>query len=167
MDTSALKAAAIETLYLIAQGTDELDIKLLEGLFLPSRPVTVDVSGHLGYPPQEVLPAQLAQLLIKSISGFTATHHVITNPVVTLEPAGDKARVVAYKTAYHCIQTEDGIKSATARGKWDIELEQLDGGWKVTKFTVLRTVPLLEEELALWDVAKSRAADGQGREAKN
>lgn len=167
MDTAALKAAAMETLYLIAQATDELDIKLLEGLFIPSRPVTVDVSGHLGYPPQDVLPSQLAQLLIKSISGFTATHHVITNPVVTLEATGGKARVVAYKTAYHCIQTEGEIKSATARGKWDIEMEQLEGRWKVTSFTVLRTVPLLEEELGLWDVAKSRVADGQGREAKS
>lgn len=167
MDTAALKAAAIETLYLIAQATDELDIKLLEGLFIPSRPIAVDVSGHLGHPPQDVLPAQLAQLLIKSISGFTATHHAITNPVVALEAAGDKARVVAYKTAYHCIQTGDGIKSATARGKWDIEMEQFEGCWKVTNFTVSRTVPLLEEQLALWDVAKSRAADGQGREAKS
>ena len=167
MDTFALKFAAIETLYLIAQATDELDIKLLESLFIPSRPVTVDISGHLGHPPSDVLPAQLAKMLIKSISGFTATHHVITNPVVTLDAAGDKARVIAYKTAYHGIQKEDGIQSAIARGKWDVEVEWFEGRWAVTRFTVVRTVPLLPEELGLWDVAKSRVADGQGRAAKN
>ncbi|CEJ87928.1 hypothetical protein VHEMI04556 [[Torrubiella] hemipterigena] len=168
MDPTTLKASAIETMYKVAQATDDLDIPLLESLFMPDQSVMVDVSGHLGLPPQDVMPPQLAQQMIQAISGFTATHHVITNPIVTLEIGSPiKAKAVALKTAYHCIQGDDEMQSATARGKWDMQMEQADGQWAITHFTVVRTVPLLPSELSLWDVARARVKESKGRVAKS
>ena len=169
MDTSTLKTMATETIYLVAQATDELDIKLLESLFIPEKTVMVDVSGHLGLPAQEILPEVLAQQMIQVISGFTSSHHVITNPIVHLETSSKvTAKATAYKTAYHCLQEPAGeMHNATARGRWEMEMELFQDRWAIRSFTVIRTVPLLPAELDLWDRAKALGKEGKGRLVKS
>jgi len=156
-------------MFIMAQATDELDIHLFSSLFIPGQTATIDVSKHLGLAPQDVLPENLAEQMLGVLRGFTATHHLITNPVITIDPSTPtKAKATAYKTAYHCIQDDNSeIQSATARGTWDMELEQFQGRWVIRRFTVVRTVPLHPRELALWGAAKDRVADGKGRPVKS
>lgn len=156
-----------DLLYRMALATDTLDIPLMESLFHPTLPIHIDVSKHLGFPPMDILPDQAAANMIAAISGFSATHHVITNPVAEQIDVS-RVNLKAYKTAYHCIQAEEGgeIQYATARGTWEMEVEKVDGRWVVRTFVVVRTVPLTESELGLWEVARGRVEEGKGRVAE-
>jgi len=167
MALSTSNPTPAEVMYLMAKATDELDTTLMESLFVPGQTVRIDARKHLGFPPMDILPDQAAKNMIDAISGITATHHVISNPFISYDLAAKtKVKASAYKTAYHCIQQDDGeIHSATARGTWDMDLEEVNGWWMVRSFTVVRTVPLLKTELELWNIAKARVADGNGRSA--
>jgi hypothetical protein len=138
----------------LAYAQDERSWDLFPQIFT-SR-VVVDLSSHLGSPPQEVAVEELADGARNALEGFDATDHVVSNIRIQLE--GDVAHCRAYVLAYHHLQDAPGpVNYCSMRGKWKLELIRTEGGWRIKKWAVGRTGPIDGDD-SLYQVAASRVA---------
>lgn len=169
MDRLIAQDAILRTVTLMNKAEDELDAELLQSCYSKNRRVVFDVSGHIkGMPPMEVTPQQLYEETYLALSGFTATHHMWSNPLIGFQDDHDsgltKAHVCIQVVAYHCIETEGGLQSCTARGSQELTMEFEEGKWVCTRMAIERNVPLDSPEL--YETAKARADKGIGRKPK-
>lgn len=158
--------AILNTVYNFSYAADDLDFDLLTSLCIPNQKVVFDLSAHLGeYAPMELTPSELAESMLKGLSGFDATQHITANPVVTFDKSDQtKANVKAVGLAYHCIETDGVLESVTARSNLSYDLELFDDEWALRKVAVKRSIPL--DNPKLYETAKKRAEAGEGRTAK-
>ena len=162
MDRLIAQDEILRTVTLINKAEDDLDAELLKSCYSQTKNLTFDVSGHLeGIPPMEITPQQLWDESYRALAGFTATHHVWSNPTIDfLDHSCAKAEVNVLVIAYHCIE-EGGLKSVTARGTQEFTMELEKGKWVCTRLAIKREVPL--DNPKLYDVAKERYEKGLGR----
>lgn len=88
----------------LAYAQDERRWDLFPRIFT-SR-VVVDLSAHLGSPPQELAVEELAEGARNALEGFDTTNHVVSNIRIELEE--DVAHCRAYVLAYHHLREAPG-----------------------------------------------------------
>ena len=86
------------------------------------------------------------------MSGFDATHHLVSNRLVTLE--GDAATCRAYATAWHMLEQDGAQASCLVRGYYEFGLRRTAGGWLVDRLVI--TLAGAEGDMGLYDVARER-----------
>ena len=118
MERLIAQESILKTLYQFADAEDNLDQSLLLSLFIPRQSFTFDMSSHLGAAPMEITPTQFYDQLILSLSGFTATQHLLSNPLIEFDDENpSKARAKVKVCAHHVIEAErKGRKCDSKRG---------------------------------------------------
>lgn len=166
MDRLLAKAAIEDTLHRLAYAEDELDRSALLDLFVPNQTFPFDVSNHVqSIPSMETTPEELFESAYQHLSGFTATQHMLGNMLITFEDERlTKAHVKCQVRAFHCLERENRIESVTAHGLWLVDVELWKGKWVCRRIVIKRDVPLDHPEL--YEVAKARVQNGEGRQAK-
>lgn len=98
-----------------------------------------------------------AQDVIALLSGFTATQHVSTNHLITVD--GDAATCTCYTHATHYLAGESGGSWLTAGSRYDLVAHRFDDlGWRFTAFTL--TGIWTSGDRSIWQAASRRAATG-------
>ena len=140
-----------ETVIRIANHADAREWEHLRDCFL--NEVEVDYTSLAGGEPSTVEADDLIASWRGTLSGFDATHHQVTNILVTLN--GDRAHANAYVHADHYLEGVTGGDHWLVLGTYDYRLVRTDDGWRVraTKLTVKR----LEGNNDLADAATERA----------
>lgn len=115
-DTEAIE----NLLYRYAEALDTRNFDLLATCFSHSATI------HLGSFGQFAGRGAIVEALGRIVE-LRATQHLITNPVISV--AGPSARAASYLLAQHIRM--DGTQF-TVGGRYDDELEQIDGSWLIT-----------------------------------
>jgi hypothetical protein len=160
MIASHARESIVARVYSLALAQDHLDYDLLVSLFLPDQTFRLDLSGHMAtYPPVDLLPSELCDMVHFALSGFTGTQHLLGNPILTYdETRPDIAHLQVYCRAYHCLQQGPQVESVTMHGTWDVDLAEHEGQWFIRKIVGGRLVPL--DNPRLYETAKSRVEQG-------
>lgn len=158
-----------QLMYTFVDAHDNLDKDLMMSLCAPTGMITLDVSSHLSRPAMELSPSDFADIGLRSVAGFTATHHILAHPTVKFDDQdSDKARARMIGVAYHCIQEQDGdqesLESVTGMAYQTMDVERHDGEWKFRRLIVERTYPL--DNPTLYQKARERLEKGLGRTIK-
>jgi hypothetical protein len=113
---------------------DARDWDTLEQLF--TDPVHWDRTSLFGGEPETQTPAELVGGLRYALGGLDATHHLITNLVITLD--GDKATGTANMVGTHLLANSSGDPIWTVGGRHDYRYERTAAGWRIASviFTV-------------------------------
>jgi hypothetical protein len=136
----------------LAYACDQKDWETFRKLFTDD--VRYDASRHRGGPAVDLTRDELTALASGVLSGFDATHHALTNVLVTM--GKDEARCRTYVVAYHHVATEPGVVDfCTMRGRCDFRLRFVGNDWLITSWTVERTAPLEGSE-KVYDHAAAR-----------
>jgi 3-phenylpropionate/cinnamic acid dioxygenase small subunit len=138
------RAAISDVLLNYATGVDRRDWALYRSVF--TETIAVDFAGW------DVQPAIAADDWVASVRGtlacFDATHHSITNHVITLH--GNRAEAVAHMVARHMFEGE----MQTLGGFYAHHLVRQDDGWKIV---VCRLVTTWDQgDRGLFDRARAR-----------
>jgi hypothetical protein len=137
----------------LAYACDQKDWEVFRGLF--ATEVHYDASRHRGGPAVDLTRDEFTALASSVLNGFDATHHALSNLLVTV--TGDDARCRAYVVAYHHVATDPGVVDfCTMRGRCEFRLRLTGDDWLVTSWTVERTAPLEGSE-AVYDLAAARS----------
>ncbi|URN01174.1 nuclear transport factor 2 family protein [Actinomadura madurae] len=140
----------------LAYAQDERRWDLFPRIFT-SR-VVVDLSAHLGSPPQELAVEELAEGARNALEGFDTTNHVVSNIRIELEE--DVAHCRAYVLAYHHLREAPGpVDYCSMRGNWQLKLVRTESGWRIRKWGVRRIGPIDGDD-SLYEVAASRVSSG-------
>jgi hypothetical protein len=127
-----------ELVELLGRYADIADLK--EFTSLPARvftdPVTLDFSSVAGIPPMTTPLAGYVEVLRASFEPFTATHHAITGPVVTVD--GDRATIHAHVRAEHWFPA-GGPDRWLVAGFYDNEAVRTAGGWRLSHVRLTAT----------------------------
>jgi len=79
--------------------------------------------------------AEFVKMAVDTVGGFEATHHPITNHVVTL--SGDTAECRCYAAAWHTIPTERGVTDyCLVRGFYLWGLKRTKDGWRIDRLII-------------------------------
>jgi hypothetical protein len=79
--------------------------------------------------------AEFVQMAVDTVGGFDATHHPITNHVVTI--SGDAAECECYAAAWHTLPTERGVTDyCLVRGFYLWGLQRTADGWRIDRMKV-------------------------------
>jgi hypothetical protein len=98
---------------------------------------------------------EFVQTVVDTVGGFDATHHPITNHVVTLD--GDTATCKCYAQAYHTLPTERGVTDyCVVRGFYDWGFRRTADGWRVNRMKVEFHGPV-EGYMGVYQLAQARA----------
>jgi hypothetical protein len=113
---------------------DARDWEALEQLF--TDPVHWDRTSLFGGEAETQSPAELVGGLRYALGGLDATHHLITNLVITLD--GDKATGTANMVGTHLLANSSGDPIWTVGGRHDYRYERTAAGWRIASvvFTV-------------------------------
>lgn len=147
------RAEITDTMHRYATAIDQRDWALLRTVFADE--VAFDFSSWApGF--RSVLKAdELVQSLQGSLSGFTATQHVMSNHVVTLE--GESAVCVTYMNARLFLIAGNGTHLMnTIGGHYVNRFAATADGWKITTCTLIVTWELGDQ--ALSEAAAKRLA---------
>jgi hypothetical protein len=83
----------------------------------------------------KVSRAEFVQMAVDTVGGFEATHHPITNHVVTI--SGDTAECGCYAAAWHSIPTERGVTDyCLVRGFYLWGLQRIADSWRIDRMKV-------------------------------
>jgi hypothetical protein len=83
----------------------------------------------------KVSRAEFVQMAVDTVGGFEATHHPITNHVVTI--SGDTAQCRCYAAAWHSIPTERGVTDyCLVRGFYLWGLRREGDSWRIDRMTI-------------------------------
>jgi hypothetical protein len=88
-----------------------------------------DFTSVFGGTPRRVTAERWAQSARKTLSGLAATHHMITNHVITVN--GDEATCVAYVQAQHYLPNDQGDSMQTMGGYYTNRFVRTPQGWKI------------------------------------
>jgi ketosteroid isomerase-like protein len=115
----------IDTCTRMAWHTDRREWDALARVFADK--VTLDYTSLNGGEPVTLAPAQIVEGWRAGLGGYTATHHLLGNHLVSLD--GDSAVCTAAFLATHL--KPDGGRW-TLGGTYRFELARADGGWRIT-----------------------------------
>lgn len=149
--SDADKLDIAETVIRVANLADAQDWKNLRDCFLDE--VEVDYTSLAGGEPSTVKADDLIAGWRGTLSGFDATHHQVTNILVTLD--GDEAHVNAYIHADHYLEGAPGGDHWLVLGTYDYHLIRTGDGWRVSASKL--NVKRLEGNNDLADAATERA----------
>ncbi|KAF2103330.1 hypothetical protein NA57DRAFT_72306 [Rhizodiscina lignyota] len=165
MDRLIAQDAIMKRVYQWADAEDALDRESIVSLFMPEQKLTLDMSSLLGVPSMEITPVQFWEQIYNSLAGFTATQHLMTNPLFTFDEENPlKMRVVVNVLAYHCIEADGKLESVTSRGKEEIDFEMHSGKWMIRAIIIKPTAP--GDNPQLYQVASERVHKGDVRKGK-
>jgi 3-phenylpropionate/cinnamic acid dioxygenase small subunit len=77
------------------------------------------------------------QSLIKNVSGYKSTQHIISNHVMDI--AGDEASCKCYVQAVHYLPTDRGDAFRVMGGVYDYQLVRTNDGWKICAYRLTLT----------------------------
>lgn len=162
MDKLIAQHEALQQCFIFHKAQDTLNKTLFLSITEPGAKITFDLSRHLQHmPASHVLPDELWAAIFGGLSGFTATHHQLGNPIVDCNEDLTKASVKAKVTAFHSLEQDGVISSVTAYVDETMDFEKLQGKWVLRRVMLERSVPLQNENLYL--VAHDKAKRGEGR----
>ncbi|HEV3114421.1 MAG TPA: nuclear transport factor 2 family protein [Candidatus Binataceae bacterium] len=127
------RAEISEVVYNYATGVDQKDEKLFRSIWADE--ITVDGVGGLF---KESRPATLsadkwASIIIRRISKFEVTQHVLTNPKI--EVNGNQAKCVVYMQARHFVQGwKPGDPIYDMGGFYTHDLVRTAQGWRIKSY---------------------------------
>lgn len=127
MSTTDDRLAIIETCTRMAWHTDQREWDRLGEVFADS--VTLDYTSLNGGEPAVLTPAQIVEAWSGLLGAFDATHHLITNHLVTVD--GDTALCTASFQATHRLTDPFGPSLWTLGGTYRFDLIRSDGAWKI------------------------------------
>ena len=117
-----------ETISQLFVASDNREWNKVEAIFADQ--VELDYSSMNGNPAVVLSPKQITDNWKTILPGFTNTHHQLGNFIT--KQNRNTAEVFCYGTATHYLEHEAG-NIWTVVGSYDIELEQFDGKWRITK----------------------------------
>lgn len=127
------RAEIIELFGLYADIADSKSFDELPAL-VHTDPFTLDFESVVGMPPVETPLADYADTLRRTFERFSATHHVITGHVISID--GGRARAHAHVRAEHWVPAAG---TGEAAGKWlvvgfyDNEVVRTEQGWRFSR----------------------------------
>jgi len=127
------RAEISEVVYNYATGVDRKDEKLFRSIWADE--ITVDgVGGQFGESKPATLSAdRWAHIIIRRISKFAVTQHVLTNPKIEVD--GDRARCVVYMQARHFVQGwQPGDPIYDMGGYYTHNLIRTPQGWRIKSY---------------------------------
>jgi SnoaL-like domain len=135
----------------IPLAVDLADYALAERAFAPK--VVIDYTSLWGGTPNTTTPAELMIAWRGIVPGFDATWHELSD--VTAKVNGEKATATAYVDGRHWIGAQ--IWRPVGRYNWD--LEKLNGQWKVTRMQFAMTQEIGSRDLATKAMERAKAAN--------
>lgn len=72
-------------------------------------------------------------MITRSIECLSATHHLLSNHVVDVDPGGDTAHASAYFRAYHAGKGPRADLFEESLGRFDIETVRIGSQWKIRR----------------------------------
>jgi SnoaL-like protein len=150
VDALTDRAELIELLGRYADIADLKEFTELPGLVF-TDPLTLDFSAVADIPPSTTPLADYVEMLRFAFAPYTATHHVITGHVVTID--GDSAKIHAHVRAEHWVPEEiagDGPNRWLVVGFYDNEAVRTADGWRLTR---VKLTPNHQENPQLSSVA--------------
>jgi SnoaL-like domain len=153
-DTTAIedRQAINELTSRLALQLDARDWDALEQLF--TDPVHWDRTSLFGGEAETQSPAELVGGLRYALGGLDATHHLITNLVITLD--GDQASGSANMVGTHLLANSSGDPIWTVGGRHDYRYERTAAGWRIA--SVIFTVQWGTGNMNIVNLAMSKAA---------
>jgi len=127
------RAEISEVVYNYATGVDQKDEKLFRSIWADE--ITVDgVGGQFGESKPATLSAdKWAHVIIRRISKFAVTQHVLTNPKI--EVNGDQAKCVVYMQARHFVPGwKQGDPIYDMGGFYTHDLIRTPQGWRIKSY---------------------------------
>ncbi|MGH7950080.1 MAG: nuclear transport factor 2 family protein [Candidatus Binataceae bacterium] len=110
-----------------ATGLDTRNWTLFRSCFADE--IEVDFTSIFGGSPRKVTGDRWTESARRTVSGLDATHHMITNHVITVE--GDGALCVAYVQAQHYLPNDKGESTQTMGGYYTNRFVRTPQGWKI------------------------------------
>lgn len=159
----------------LANAMDDLDRDAILAVLHDEDTIHIDVSNHLTQiPPMDMLPSKFLEATYTGLAGFTATQHLLLNPVINFSEV-DQARKAkarfALQTFHFLREAELGRQTEVlhTRGWWDVSWEEVNGKWILRELITTRTVPMdvQGEDPNLHQAARDRVQKGLGRKWKN
>jgi len=144
------RAAITDTVYRYATGIDTRDWALYRSIFADE--VDFDFHTWSGAPPSRIKADDWVAGVRGGLSGFDATQHTLTNPVVTLN--GDEATCVMYMSALHYLVTGEKREMQSLGGYYTDKLRRTGDGWKIHACTL--TVTWTMGDRGLFTIARER-----------
>ena len=139
MTVLADRADLIELFGRYADIADLKEYAALPGLVF-TDPLTLDFSSVADIPPMTTPLGEYVEILRASFAPYTATHHVITGHVVTVD--GDRATIHAHVRAEHWVPDElagDGPHRWLVVGFYDNEAVRTPDGWRLSRVKLTAT----------------------------
>jgi 3-phenylpropionate/cinnamic acid dioxygenase small subunit len=143
------RAEIIDVAHAYATGIDRRDWRLYRSIF--AEEVDLDFSTWGAEPGRMSADAWTASVR-QGLSGFTATQHVLSNHVITLQD--DEATCVTYMQALHYLVSEGGSDMQTLGGFYTNRLRRTPAGWKIHGCTL--TVTWMVGDRGLFTLARER-----------
>jgi 3-phenylpropionate/cinnamic acid dioxygenase small subunit len=143
-----------------ATGLDTRDWKLFRSCFTDE--IEVDFTSIMGGEPRRVSADRWAEAARRTVGGLAATHHMITNHVITVE--GDEATCIAYVQAQHYLPNDKGESTQTMGGYYTNRFVRTADGWKIRscKLTVTWNIG----NWHIFTLARERVDQADGRKAR-
>src|SRR5208282_6188039 len=91
--------------------------------------IDTDFTSVFGGTPRKVKADRWTDAARRSLSGLKATHHMITNHVITVN--GDEALCIAYLQATHYLPNDTGDSTQTMGGYYTNHFVRTPQGWKI------------------------------------
>ncbi|WP_199487779.1 nuclear transport factor 2 family protein [Actinomadura spongiicola] len=135
MSDTADRLAIIEACTRMAWYADQRELNRLGEVFADS--VTLDFTSSHGGVPVTLTPAQIVEVWAGLLGAFDATHHLVTNHLVTLE--GDSAVCAAAFHATHRLSDPSGGPLWTQGGTYQFDLVRVEGVWKIAGVVMAAT----------------------------
>ena len=111
-----------------ATGTDSRDWELFRSCF--AEEVEIDFSEGFGQPAVRMRADDWVRSTAPRMESFKATHHMITNLVITFD-GEDRATCVAYVLASHHLPNATGDSDQTVYGYYTNRFERTADGWRI------------------------------------
>ncbi|GAB3477144.1 hypothetical protein GCM10027440_11210 [Nocardiopsis coralliicola] len=111
-----------------ATGTDTRDWALFRSCFTDE--VEIDFSDSFGQPPARMPADAWVAATAPRMESFTATQHMITNPVVVFD-GDDRAICTSYVQAAHHRPGGPGGSEAVVHGTYTNRFERTPQGWRI------------------------------------
>lgn len=120
--------------YEYALGIDTRDWTLYRSIF--SDVIHMDFSSYSGQPAADMPADTWVDSCKVLFTGLDATQHVMTNPVVDIDPSGQVARLRMYMKAEHFLQHDGGSPDYALGGYYDDQVVKTEEGWRITGVTL-------------------------------
>jgi hypothetical protein len=100
--------------------------------------VEIDYTSLVGGEPARVSADDLIAGWRTGLGRYRATQHLLGNHHITID--GGSAAVRVYVKATHWLPQPDGDSTWTVHGYYDYTLQQIEGGWHITRHIFTATI---------------------------